>query len=131
MDGLELCVREAPLDDRRREPVLVVQEFLEVAERGSHFVRRRRDKPRVPEPRTADPVLGAAEFARRLMPPATILHEDTMRFANQAQRQRQLAAADALDPVLQGGDVARDFTNVVDGCARHAFCLVFEELTQR
>ena len=119
MDGLELHVRQ-PRPDEDGEPVVSgVQEALERRHAVGHGGVGRRHEDGVAGPGPADPVLRAAEFAGGLGAAASRRQQDGVHLADQAVRQRE-ALAQAPQAVLEGGDVVRDFDDVIQ---RNAGCL--------
>jgi hypothetical protein len=69
VDGLELSMCKARLDDRRR--VAFDDEFLEVTQHAYEFVQRRWDEARGTRTRSPNPVLCPPEFPGILVSAAT------------------------------------------------------------
>ena len=128
VDSLELRVREPGLDHRSGETVLIVEEALQAVERGAHLVRWWRHEAGVARPGAADPVLGAAELPGRLVAAPCALHQDTVNFPDEPQREGELAAPEPLDAMLERCHVARDFPHLGHRGARYARGLEAQEV---
>ena len=111
VNGFELGVRQADLD-QKRQIVFGMQEFFEIAERTRHDIGRRRNEGRLVQRATtgADPVLRAAQFARRELRTAHPGEKLFVDFADETHRDGQIGQP--REPVIHGGNVVDDLVDV-------------------
>jgi hypothetical protein len=89
MNGLELNVDEAGLDQQREIGSVLVQEQLKAAHTLEHKFRRWRHESRVSRSASADPVLAASKFAGLFLRAPSLREKHVVYFADQAQRKRE------------------------------------------
>ena len=113
VDGFELGVRVGAVDEGG-EIAGGVEEFFQIAEGLSHFVDGWRDVGGILEGAAsgADPVLGAAEFSGVSLAAACAGHELGVDFTDEAEGEREGAAADLGKAVGHGLDIVDDFFDV-------------------
>ena len=128
VDRLEVGVGDGGVHERWEG--LVVEEPLPGIQARHQFLRRRRDIGRVVQgaARRSDPVLAAPELARRRHVPADAPHEVLMQLTHEAQRDWQ--RREALQTVLEGGDVVAHLAQVVGAAVDGAAGLGRQQLAE-
>ena len=130
MDGLELDMDEARLDQGRNLRRVGMDEFLQVGHEVGNLAGRRRHEHRVAGAAAADPVLRAPEFAGLPFAAASLRQQFLVNPPDQAQRDRK-ALPYSREAVIHGRDVVRNVLNVVERHPRQLRPFEQQELGQR
>jgi hypothetical protein len=114
VDGFELRMSVSAVDEGG-EIAGGVEEFFQVTEGLSHFVDGWRDVGGIFQSAASgsDPVLGAAELSGVSLTAARARHELGVDFTDEAEGEREVAAADLRKAVVHGLDVVDDFFDVL------------------
>ena len=130
MNGLELDVGQAGLDENGKPVVRVVDEPLQVGHALLDVVGWRGNEDRVAGTRATDPVLGSPEFAGHPGGAAFAREQEGVHLAQEAVGEGE-AGSEAVDAVIQGGDEVRGLDGVGGVGGGWAPCFVEHEIGQR
>src|ERR1035438_410908 len=111
MDGLELYMHQAELDQQRQ--AVVIQVFLKCIEAIHQSFGRGGDEKSISRSGSTDPVLAAPKFPRSLFAPPAPSQQYAMDLAQQAKRNRK-PLFEPVKAVLNGCDIMRGFFQIVD-----------------
>src|SRR5215468_1653292 len=124
MDAFKLDMNQSQPDQQRQRLAFVMQKFLKRIETFHEPFGRRRHECCIARPGSSYPVLRSSEFAWSLIRPTAALEQNSVHFANEAQRKRKTLTK-APKAMLHGCHVIGNFHNIIDWYARR--CVVFEQ----